>query len=240
MNKQDAIEFTQCLGLFTGATWRLIAHAKKQGVPKSMGLSTEQWVNEHLGGYIRMAVEDRREIAVELASGGASTREIAEVLGVSPATAARDIREANAPATEPEPAITMDAMAAITLGGKTAADIAAIGSAKDAWIAAARRAFNPGARAPCAVCRKYQWITHAHHIVPLAVQYDNGAREPNHERAWLCPNHHSIVHIFISSASKGEDIQSTIRSMMEEIDEDEIKLILKFVHTFDAANTTHA
>ena len=171
MNKQDAIEFTQSIGQIAGGTWRIIALAKKQGVPQAMGLSTQEWVDKHLGGYTRMAIENRREVAIELANGGASTREIAEVLGVSHMTAARDagvtnvtepkkqaienkeetetedqmaVTNVTAPETEaienkeedktednegvqdwaapapapPEPAITMDAMAAITLGGQ--------------------------------------------------------------------------------------------------------------------------
>ena len=152
MNKQDAIEFTQSIGQIAGGTWRIIALAKKQGVPQAMGLSTQEWVDKHLGGYTRMAIENRREVAIELANGGATTREIAEVLGVSQMTAVRDTGETkvsqqktqaiefkqesetegresetnvSAPAPEaPEPpeASTMDAMAAITLGGQKPVD----------------------------------------------------------------------------------------------------------------------
>jgi hypothetical protein len=75
---------------------------------------------------------------------------------------------------------------------------------KNAWIAAARRDFLPSLRAPCIVCGKHRAITHAHHLIPLAQQYDRGFGEPNHRHVWLCPNHHVVVHAFIDS---GEAIQ---------------------------------
>jgi len=70
---------------------------------------------------------------------------------------------------------------------------------KNAWIAAARLAFDPGARSRCACCGKYEGLTEAHHILPLAVQYDAGAVSPIHEHIWLCPTHHAAQHVFISA-----------------------------------------
>jgi hypothetical protein len=65
---------------------------------------------------------------------------------------------------------------------------------KIAWIVAAR--ISPPAAQPdcCDVCGFTFELAHAHHIVPLAAQYDAGYKSPNHERVWLCPNHHAIVH----------------------------------------------
>ena len=60
-----------------------VALAKHLGVPKLLGMTTEQWVNKHLGGYIKLHVNDRREAVKELRADGFSTREIGEVLGVS-------------------------------------------------------------------------------------------------------------------------------------------------------------
>jgi hypothetical protein len=63
-------------------------------VSSAAGLSTEQWVKERLGGYIKLAVPDRREAVANLAAEGHSTREIGEILGVSKDTAARDVSNA--------------------------------------------------------------------------------------------------------------------------------------------------
>ncbi len=90
MNKDDAEEYTQSLGQIVSGSWRQIALAKRLGVPKALGLSTEQWVNDRLGGYVRMNVEDRREAVKELAGEGFSGREIGAVLGVDESTVRED------------------------------------------------------------------------------------------------------------------------------------------------------
>lgn len=95
MNERDAEEFTQSLGQIVGGSWRQIALAKKLGVPKALGLSTEQWVRERLGGYIRLSVEDRREAVKELASSGESNVAIASVLGVNEISVRRDLDSTN-------------------------------------------------------------------------------------------------------------------------------------------------
>ena len=82
MNRQDAEEWTQALGQIVAGSWRMVALAKQLGVPKLLGLTTEEWVNKHLGGYVKLNVEDRREAVKELKADGYSTREIGEVLGV--------------------------------------------------------------------------------------------------------------------------------------------------------------
>ena len=82
MKREDAEEFTQALGQIVAGSWRQIALAKRLGVPKALGLSTEQWVNERLGGYVRMAIPDRREAVKELSADGHSNVAIGEILGV--------------------------------------------------------------------------------------------------------------------------------------------------------------
>ena len=82
INEQDAEEFTQSLGQIIGGSWRQIALAKRLGVPQALGLSTEAWVRERLGGYVRLTVDERREAVRELAAEGMSQRGIGEVLGV--------------------------------------------------------------------------------------------------------------------------------------------------------------
>jgi hypothetical protein len=68
---------------------------------------------------------------------------------------------------------------------------------RDIWIMASRRIFAPGPRQPCCVCGKFKSISQAHHVVPLATQYDRGFKYPDQEHVWLCPNHHAMVHLYI-------------------------------------------
>lgn len=91
MNKSDAEEYTQSLGQIVSGAWRQIALATRLGVPKALGMSTPQWVNSHLGGYVRLNKEDRRLAIEELKADGHSLRETGEILGISPATAMRAV-----------------------------------------------------------------------------------------------------------------------------------------------------
>jgi len=96
MERKDAEEFTQGLGQVVGGSYKIISAAQRMGVPKALNLTTDQWVNERLGGYVRMTIDDRREAVKELAAEGASTREIAAAIGVNQSTVVRDIGDANA------------------------------------------------------------------------------------------------------------------------------------------------
>jgi N6-adenosine-specific RNA methylase IME4 len=91
MNEQDAEDYTQSLGLIVAGSWRQIALAKRLGVPKALGLTTEQWVQDRLGGYVRMSVAERQEAVKNLTAEGHSLRESAEILGVSHQTVANDV-----------------------------------------------------------------------------------------------------------------------------------------------------
>jgi transposase-like protein len=98
MERDDAEEYTQALGQIVVGSWRQIALAQRLGVPDALGMSLETWVNERLGGYIKMSIPDRREAVKELTANGHSTREVADILGVNQSTVVRD--DANA-STEP-------------------------------------------------------------------------------------------------------------------------------------------
>lgn len=91
ISKDDAEEYTQSLGQIVAGSWRQVALAKRLGIPEALGLTTEEWVNGRLGGYIRYSIAERRGAVAELAADGYSTRDIGEVLGVDNVTAHRDI-----------------------------------------------------------------------------------------------------------------------------------------------------
>ena len=91
MNPEDAEEYTQALGQVVSGGWRQIALGERLGVPAALGLSTREWVDQRLGGYVRMSIPERREAVAELAAEGLKQREIADVLGVGVATVNRDL-----------------------------------------------------------------------------------------------------------------------------------------------------
>lgn len=106
----EAEEYTESLAQIFAGSWRQIALAERIGVPKAFGLTTREWVEERLGGYVKLSIPDRREAVAELEEEGMSTREIGNVLGVDHATAARD-SVANA---TPEEAAEPDSVANAT------------------------------------------------------------------------------------------------------------------------------
>ncbi|HKN42314.1 MAG TPA: hypothetical protein VJW23_00210, partial [Propionibacteriaceae bacterium] len=61
MTPEQAEEFTQALGQVFSGGWRMIAHAKEQGIPEALGLSTSDWVEHRLGGYVRLSLTERQE-----------------------------------------------------------------------------------------------------------------------------------------------------------------------------------
>jgi phage N-6-adenine-methyltransferase len=109
ISTEDAEEYTQSLGQIFGGGWRQIAWAEKQGIPVALGLTLEEWVTNRLGGYVRLAVSERREAAAELAEEGMSQREIGAVLGVGQATIHRDLLPDSD--ESPEPAVATKAQA---------------------------------------------------------------------------------------------------------------------------------
>jgi N6-adenosine-specific RNA methylase IME4 len=84
VSKEDAEEFTSGLGQIVGGSWKIILQAHKLGVPAALGYdSTKMWVQERLGGYARLSMEDSREAARQLITDGLSLRQAGDVLGVS-------------------------------------------------------------------------------------------------------------------------------------------------------------
>lgn len=108
MTPEDAEEYTQSLGQIVAGSWRQIAWAQRQGIPGALGMTTEQWVQERLGGYVRLAIPERREAVRELTApladggGGLSTREAAAVLGVRNGTVWNDQHPAGVQTETPD------------------------------------------------------------------------------------------------------------------------------------------
>jgi len=96
MKREDAEEYTQALGQVVAGGWRQIALGHRLGVPHALGLSTQEWVQQRIGGYVRLSLEERRRVVKELTAptenGGMafSNRQAAEILGVSRETVRAD------------------------------------------------------------------------------------------------------------------------------------------------------
>lgn len=90
ISKEDAEELSQSLGQIVGGSYRQIATLARMGVPRALGLSTQEWVENRLGGYAKLSIQDRREAVKELLEEGFSQRQTAEILGVGEATVRRD------------------------------------------------------------------------------------------------------------------------------------------------------
>jgi DNA-binding transcriptional MocR family regulator len=105
MKEDDAREFSESFGMIGAGWWRQIAWATQQGIPAALGMDTGEWVERYVGGWVKLAIEDRREAVAELAAENPdwSNQQIADVLGVSHDTVNRDLK-ADADASEPEPA----------------------------------------------------------------------------------------------------------------------------------------
>lgn len=112
MRPEDAEEYTQALGQVVAGGWRQVALGQRLGVPAALGLTTEEWVEGRLGGYVRLSIPQRREAVAELTAPeenggqGLSNRAAADVLGVDKRTVGRDqqaLEGADAPDEEDGP-----------------------------------------------------------------------------------------------------------------------------------------
>ena len=101
----EAEEYTESLAQIFAGSWRQIALAERIGVPKAFGLTTREWVEGRLGGYVKLSIPERREAVNILAEEGMSARQIGDVLGVGKSTVDRDFGPVpnGTPAAESEP-----------------------------------------------------------------------------------------------------------------------------------------
>lgn len=103
MKPEDAEEYTQALGQVVAGGWRQIALAQKLGVPKALGLSLDEWVNQRIGGYVKLSIEERRRAVAEVKADnpGMPNTEVAEIFGIDETTVRRD-RAVSANAESPD------------------------------------------------------------------------------------------------------------------------------------------
>ena len=78
---------------------------------------------------------------------------------------------------------------------------------KDTFLAIGRASFVATPRSSCAVCGKHRALAHAHHVVPLAIQWSRGFARPRSDHVWLCPTHHAAVHVLI-----GQSLSKQVRA----------------------------
>lgn len=90
--REHAEEWTQAQAQVLGGSWRMIKLAVTLGVPAALDMTTEEWVRQRLGGYIRLEIEERRDAARQLTADGHSQRETADILGVNPSTVNDDLQ----------------------------------------------------------------------------------------------------------------------------------------------------
>ena len=108
---------------------------------------------------------------------------------------------------------------------------------KNDWVAEARRSFIPSDRSPCAVCGQFGAITQAHHITPLAAQFDHGFVEPCHKHVWLCPTHHAAVHLIISQLDgKRLAASESVSALMDELYSHGHRRVILDLAAFGCAN----
>jgi hypothetical protein len=97
MSAENAEEYTRSLGQIMSGGWRQIALAQKLGVPQALDLTTDAWVRERIGGYVRLGLDERQEAAKELTDPNGdfhlTQRQAAEVLGVGKGTIQRDLQD---------------------------------------------------------------------------------------------------------------------------------------------------
>lgn len=93
LTRDEAEEYTQALGQVVSGGWRQIFLGRRLGVPQALGLTTKEWVDGRLGGYLKLDQDERRAAVAELTEEGLSAPAIGEVLDVTEKTVDRDRAE---------------------------------------------------------------------------------------------------------------------------------------------------
>jgi predicted HNH restriction endonuclease len=107
---------------------------------------------------------------------------------------------------------------------------------RDIWLMVARKVFAPSGRQPCFVCGKFESIIQAHHVVPLTTQYDRGYKVPDNEHVWLCPNHHTMAHLYILNDDRSmteramKSRASTTAALNSDLSDHEFERMMELMH----------
>ena len=98
---------------------------------------------------------------------------------------------------------------------------------RSTWYQLARDGFSPGRREPCRVCGRYGSLAHAHHLIPLSVQWAERRLRVDQRHAWLCPTHHSAVHVLIAHRREmwSQTLSPARMAAILELSEDNAELI---------------
>lgn len=121
---ESAEEYTLSLAQIFAGSYRQILWAHEQGIPDALGLTTRQWVDKRLGGYVKMQIPERQQAVAELTKKGLSNRKQAEILGVDESTIRED-KAAGNPAPTPADSLPADADAGVAAGNPAAKEEAA-------------------------------------------------------------------------------------------------------------------
>lgn len=78
--------------------------------------------------------------------------------------------------------------------------LAAVKRRRDEWLKTARDEFRQSVKVgqACQACGLDREYSHAHHSLPLGIQYELGLGTAIQEHDWLCSVHHKMVHTFWS------------------------------------------
>ena len=99
---------------------------------------------------------------------------------------------------------------------------------KETFVAMGRASFSASKRDSCKVCGRFKSLSQAHHIVPLAVQFDRGFDRPDDEHEWLCPTHHAAVHILIGQAkAKQTRASAACIALVNDMELEELRVVLE-------------
>lgn len=74
--------------------------------------------------------------------------------------------------------------------------LAAVKARRDQWLKIARDEFRQSVKVgrACQACGLDREYSHAHHSLPLSIQYELGLSTAIQEHDWLCSVHHKMVH----------------------------------------------
>jgi hypothetical protein len=97
LTRESAEEYSASIGQIGAGLHRQVRWAERQGIPRLLGLTTPEWVEKYMGGYIKLDAEQRVEAYKEMKAEEPeiSNRAMARALGVDPQTVNNDISAEN-------------------------------------------------------------------------------------------------------------------------------------------------